>query len=72
MVRYIASKEWCDERNAWEQISIWQLAEYLFATKSYTTEETIEFIRGLVEQENCRWNEGELRKVLGPIEQTRI
>ena len=63
MARYIQT---CDSghENAYEQISIWTLAEYLWATKNYSVDDTIEFIRGLVEQEECLWDENELRKIL--------
>lgn len=63
MSKYIQTLD-AGQENAFEQISIWALVEYLWATKNYNIENTLEFIRGLVEQNEYLWDEDNLRQVL--------
>lgn len=56
--------------NAWEQISVYQLAEFLFTYKDYDIKYIIKFIRELSEQEtDLFWNEEDLVEILEKVKQ---
>lgn len=52
-------------------ISIHDLAEFLYATKGYSVEETLGFIQQLADSEDLIWIKSEIKEILERVDRVR-